>query len=102
MECPTLWVISSEWGTALISKVDSEFTVTETSLTREDLSGLVVEMLNAQRAQSASEETRALVEAASAITALFPAVDPLLVIPVGVASLIPWYACIGPAGGTAD
>jgi hypothetical protein len=98
VESPVVWVIPSRWGTAIVSRIGGEFTIAETGITREDLSGLIIAMLNAQRRHSASDETRDLIESANSITALFSPVDRLLVVPVGVASLIPWYACSGPSG----
>ncbi len=95
---PAVWVIPSQWGAAVVSRIGGEFTVAETGITREDLSGLVVDMLNAHRSHSGSDATRDLIETANTMTTLFPPVEQLLVIPVGVASLIPWYACAGSSG----
>jgi hypothetical protein len=66
-----------------VSRIGGEFTIAETGITREDLSGLAVDMLNAHRSHSGSNATRDLIETANTITTLFPPVDRLLVVPCG-------------------
>lgn len=104
----TAWVTPSEWGTAIITQPIEDERHLEAKfspVTRKELSDAAIAIMQssqqgvgAKQSADNSDLVQQLIALASDMTRQFLEVDQLLIIPTGIASQIPWYACAGPAG----
>lgn len=95
-----VWVVPSRWATAVVTTTDAAappgaFQTHALRVTREALRSAVIGTVNAVRLHDFDAADRAvlrLVDLTSRISATFPKASRLLVVPLGVATLLPYSA----------